>query len=46
MHVAALSLAPMSIVQAVLAGGVAMIAVMAERIFGCASAAVSGGAWA
>ena len=34
MHVVALSLAPMSLVQAVLAGGVAMIAVMADRIFG------------
>ncbi len=34
MHVAALSLAPMSLVQAVLAGGVALIAVMADRIFG------------
>lgn len=34
LHVAALSLAPMSIVQAVLAGGVALIAVMADRIFG------------
>ncbi len=34
LHVAALSLAPMSTVQAVVAGGVAMIAVMADRIFG------------
>ena len=34
LHVAALSLAPLSIVQAVVAGGVAMIAVMADRIFG------------
>jgi uncharacterized membrane protein len=34
MHVVALSLAPMSLVQAVLAGGVAMIAVMADRFFG------------
>ncbi|MEA2391987.1 MAG: hypothetical protein QOK31_2096, partial [Solirubrobacteraceae bacterium] len=33
-HVAALSLAPMSIVQAVLAGGVVLLAVMAERLFG------------
>lgn len=33
-HVAALALAPMSVVQAVLAGGVVMLAVMAERIFG------------
>lgn len=34
LHVAALSLAPLSTVQAVLAGGVAMIAVMADRLFG------------
>lgn len=34
LHVAALSLAPMSTVQAVVAGGVALIAVMADRIFG------------
>jgi hypothetical protein len=33
-HVAAISLAPLSVVQAVLAGGVAMLAVMAEKIFG------------
>jgi drug/metabolite transporter (DMT)-like permease len=33
-HVAALALAPMSLVQAVLAGGVVMLAVMAERLFG------------
>src|SRR2546423_276610 len=33
-HVAALSLAPMSLVQAVLAGGVVLLAVMAERVFG------------
>ena len=34
LHVAALSLAPLSVVQAVLAGGVALIAVMADRMFG------------
>jgi drug/metabolite transporter (DMT)-like permease len=34
LHVGALALAPMSIVQAVLAGGVVLLAVMAERIFG------------
>ncbi len=34
LHVAALAVAPMSVVQAVLAGGVVMLAVMAERIFG------------
>lgn len=33
-HVAAMSLAPLSIVQSVLAGGVVLLAVMAERIFG------------
>jgi multidrug transporter EmrE-like cation transporter len=33
-HVAALALAPMSVVQVVLAGGVVMIAVMADRLFG------------
>lgn len=34
LHVAALAVAPMSIVQAVLAGGVVLLAVMAERLFG------------
>jgi drug/metabolite transporter (DMT)-like permease len=34
LHVGALALAPMSVVQAVLAGGVVMLAVMAERFFG------------
>jgi hypothetical protein len=33
-HVAAMSLAPLSLVQSVLAGGVVLLAVMAERIFG------------
>jgi len=33
-HVAALAIAPLSVVQAVLAGGVVMLAVMAERMFG------------
>jgi hypothetical protein len=33
-HVGALSVAPLSLVQAVLAGGVVLLAVMAERIFG------------
>src|SRR5579875_2352084 len=33
-HVAAMAVAPLSLVQAVLAGGVVMLAVMAERIFG------------
>ena len=34
LHVAALALAPMSVVQSVLAGGVVLLAVMAERLFG------------
>ena len=34
MHVVALSLAPLSVVQAVVAGGVALIAVMADKVFG------------
>ena len=34
LHVAAISLAPLSIVQAVLSGGVALLAVMADKIFG------------
>jgi hypothetical protein len=33
-HVAALSMAPMSLVQSVLAGGMVLLAVMAERMFG------------
>src|ERR1700740_1485369 len=34
LHVAALALAPMSVVQVALAAGVVLIAVMAERMFG------------
>src|ERR1700674_3504005 len=34
LHVAALALAPMSVVQVALAAGVVVIAVMAERLFG------------
>ena len=34
LHVAAMSVAPLSLVQAVLAGGVVMLAVIAERSFG------------
>lgn len=34
LHVAAISVAPLSVVQVVLAGGVVLIAVMADRIFG------------
>jgi drug/metabolite transporter (DMT)-like permease len=33
-HVAAMALAPLSLVQAVLAGGMVLLAVMAERLFG------------
>ncbi len=33
-HVAAMALAPLSLVQCVLAGGVVLLAVMAERVFG------------
>jgi hypothetical protein len=33
-HVAALAVAPMSVVQVVLAGGVVMVGVMADRLFG------------
>src|SRR5205823_13955200 len=33
-HVAAMAFAPLSLVQSVLAGGVVLLAVMAERIFG------------
>ena len=33
-HVAAMAMAPLSLVQAVLAGGVVLLAVMAERMFG------------
>jgi len=33
-HVAAMAMAPLSVVQAVLAGGVVLLAIMAERIFG------------
>lgn len=34
LHIGALAMAPMSVVQVVLAGGVALIAVMADRVFG------------
>lgn len=34
LHVAALTLAPMSVVQVTLAGGVVLIAVLADRVFG------------
>jgi drug/metabolite transporter (DMT)-like permease len=34
LHVAAISLAPLSVVQVVLSGGVVLIAIMADRLFG------------
>ena len=34
LHVAALALAPLSVVQVVLAGGVVLVTIMAERLFG------------
>lgn len=34
-HVAAMSVAPLSLVQAVLAGGMVMLAIMAEQMLGC-----------
>ena len=34
-HVAAMSVAPLSLVQAVLAGGMVLLAIMAERMLGC-----------
>src|ERR1044071_6116575 len=37
LHVGALSLAPLSIVQAVLSGGLVFLAVFAERYFGLSS---------
>jgi hypothetical protein len=33
-HVAALALAPLSLVQAVISGGLVFLAVLAERVFG------------
>jgi hypothetical protein len=35
LHVAALSVAPLSLVQAVLAGGMVLLAIMAEQMLGC-----------
>src|SRR4051795_856416 len=34
-HVAALAMAPLSVVQAVIAGGLVFLTVLAERYFGC-----------
>src|SRR5215217_4875547 len=35
LHVAALAMAPLSLVQAVISGGLVFLTVMAERFFGC-----------
>src|ERR671931_2527849 len=35
LHVAALALAPLSLVQALISGGLVLLTVMAERFFGC-----------
>ena len=35
LHVGALALAPLSLVQAVISGGLVFLTVMAERFFGC-----------
>jgi drug/metabolite transporter (DMT)-like permease len=43
LHVAALALAPLSVVQVVLSTGVVMLAVLGQRLFGCA---VGGREWA
>jgi hypothetical protein len=43
LHVAALSVAPLSVVQAVLSTGVVVLAVLGDRLFGCR---VSGRQWA
>jgi drug/metabolite transporter (DMT)-like permease len=43
LHVAALALAPLSVVQAVLSTGVVILAVLGDRLFGCS---VSGRQWA
>jgi hypothetical protein len=43
LHVAALALAPLSVVQAVLSTGVVILAVLGDRLFGCC---VSGRQWA
>lgn len=43
LHVAALALAPLSVVQAVLSTGVVILAVLGDRLFGCS---ISGRQWA
>jgi hypothetical protein len=45
LHVGALALAPLSVVQAVLSTGVVILAVLADRLFGFTSAPGSGSAW-
>ena len=45
LHVAALSMAPLSLVQAVIAGGLAMLAIPARRWFGIAVGSASWSAW-
>src|ERR671921_306326 len=42
LHVAAISIAPLSVVQAVLSGGVVLLAVMAERLFGVGALLIMG----
>src|SRR5919112_1406308 len=42
LHVAAISIAPLSVVQAVLSGGVVLLAVMAERLFGLGALLIMG----
>ncbi len=44
-HVAAMAVAPLSLVQAVLAGGVVLLAVMAEKLFGLKIGRGSGSVW-
>src|ERR1700752_4468327 len=43
LHVGALALAPLSVVQAELSGGLVFLAVLAERYFGLAVIAITGG---
>ena len=44
-HVAAMALAPISVVQTVISGGVVLLTVLAERCFGFRSAGASTWAW-
>jgi hypothetical protein len=45
LHIAALALAPISTVQAVMASGIVLLGVMAERLFGWPAPAGSGRGW-